>query len=262
MPRTAPPVSTTALETAHVCVDPAPLSLIAVFRKNPAGAGFQAVALKSVIIPASRPSPMCWPSPVVIARRPLQIGADIIATRPDLPGAEHGTLSRCCIRRTQGCGAVFAQWPTHAVLGRHGLNQPRGAQHFCQWRPRRPRPLGRPPPDEHHMQRLRPPDATAATARICGAWRTWWKSTISVWHRSCGTLRLPPVVHTPVVPVMADIFQATPAVLEWMDWVAALGHGRMRNSARQMPSPRPQGPNPYRWWTIFSDEHGIALAAG
>jgi glutathione S-transferase len=54
-----------------------------------------------------------------------------------------------------------------------------------------------------------------------------------------------------VVPLMADIFDATPAVLEWMDRIAALGQAAWKNSARQTPSPWPQGPNPCRCWTIF-----------
>ena len=62
------------------------------------------------------------------------------------------------------------------------------------------------------------------------------------------------------VPVMADIFTATPAVIEWMDRLAALGHGRMEKfdaesaiavAARSEPLPLV--------CEAFQDDHGIAL---
>ena len=62
--------------------------------------------------------------------------------------------------------------------------------------------------------------------------------------------------------VLADILHATPAVLDWMDRMAALGHGAMEKfSAREaievaaasVPAP-PRG-------EMFQDEHGIALGS-
>lgn len=62
------------------------------------------------------------------------------------------------------------------------------------------------------------------------------------------------------VPVMAEIFAATPAVTEWMDRLAALGHGRMEKfdadsaiavAARSEPLPLVG--------EAFQDDHGIAL---
>jgi len=64
------------------------------------------------------------------------------------------------------------------------------------------------------------------------------------------------------VPVMADIFQATPAVLEWMDRIAALGQGRMAKFTAQdaitvaaNATPLPLADD------VFQDEHGIALGS-
>jgi glutathione S-transferase len=61
---------------------------------------------------------------------------------------------------------------------------------------------------------------------------------------------------------MADILSATPAVLEWMDRLAALGQGRAEKFSAQdaitvaagaLPQPMPP--------QVFQDEHGIALGS-
>ncbi len=65
------------------------------------------------------------------------------------------------------------------------------------------------------------------------------------------------------VPVMADILQATPVVMGWMDRMAALGHGRKsRISAAQAiavcagaPATKVQAD------AFFQDDHGIALGS-
>jgi len=62
------------------------------------------------------------------------------------------------------------------------------------------------------------------------------------------------------VPVMADIFAATPAVLEWMDRIAALGHGRMEKFSAQDAITVAAGMDPLPLMDdLFQDEHGIPL---
>ena len=62
------------------------------------------------------------------------------------------------------------------------------------------------------------------------------------------------------VPVMADIFTATPAVLEWMDRMAALGHGRMERFSAPDAITVAAGMDPLPLHDdVFQDEHGIAL---
>jgi glutathione S-transferase len=65
------------------------------------------------------------------------------------------------------------------------------------------------------------------------------------------------------VPVMADILQATPSVLAWMDRMAALGYGTMEKSNAEQAiaisaasTPQALAPD-----TVFQDEHGIALGS-
>jgi len=64
------------------------------------------------------------------------------------------------------------------------------------------------------------------------------------------------------VPAMAGIFEPVPAVLEWMDRIAALGHGRMEKfksedaitvAANAEPAPLLDD--------VFQDEHGIPLGS-
>jgi glutathione S-transferase len=65
------------------------------------------------------------------------------------------------------------------------------------------------------------------------------------------------------VPVMADILQATPSVLAWMDRMALLGYGTMEKSNAEQAiaisaASTPQALEPD---TAFQDEHGIPLGS-
>ena len=69
------------------------------------------------------------------------------------------------------------------------------------------------------------------------------------------------------VPVLADILAATPAVSEWMDRIAAIGHGGMDkfNSAdavtvAKAAEPMPPGQN-LLIDSAFQDDHGIPLGS-
>lgn len=64
--------------------------------------------------------------------------------------------------------------------------------------------------------------------------------------------------------VMADILQATPTVLEWMDRLAAIGHGPMeRCTAEEAIALCATAPQTGSLLTeeMFQDEHGIALGS-
>jgi glutathione S-transferase len=69
------------------------------------------------------------------------------------------------------------------------------------------------------------------------------------------------------VPVMADILNATPAVAEWMDRMAAIGHGSVSPfdaadaiTVAQGAEPMPPGQN-LLIDSAFQDDHGIALGS-
>ena len=65
------------------------------------------------------------------------------------------------------------------------------------------------------------------------------------------------------VPVMAGILDTTPAVLAWMDRLAALGHGAMeKTSATEAIAVCAQSTGAAAQHdTAFQDEHGIALGS-
>ena len=66
-----------------------------------------------------------------------------------------------------------------------------------------------------------------------------------------------------VVPGMAGILDATPAVLAWMDRIAALGHGTVHpmEAADAIDLARASTPLAIAPDTVFQDEHGIALGS-
>lgn len=62
--------------------------------------------------------------------------------------------------------------------------------------------------------------------------------------------------------VLADIFSATPAVLDWMDRMAAIGHGAMEKfSACEAIAVAAASVPAVLHGDIFQDEHGIALGS-
>ena len=69
------------------------------------------------------------------------------------------------------------------------------------------------------------------------------------------------------VPAMAAILAVTPAVLEWMDRMAALGHGRLEQfsaakaiTVAERSDPMPAGAN-LLIDSAFQDDHGIPLGS-
>ncbi len=116
------------------------------------------------------------------------------------------------------------------------------------------------------MNRLRPQDATAA-------YRSYLRRIAHMVEEHDYLFGAEPCVadfaaYHPLwftrqcVPVMADIFKATPAVLEWMDRIAAIGHGRMEKFGTQDAITVAAGAEPLPLVDdVFQDEHGIPLGA-
>jgi glutathione S-transferase len=173
----------------------------------------------------------------------------------------------------KGVSRIFAQWADTTLFWAamaHNL-QPRGAAHV----------FGSAPPEAAkafmedrkamtgNMVRLRPADATAA-------FRSYLRRIAHMVEEHeflFGTLpcvadfaTYHPLWFTRTqVPVVADVLNATPAVGEWMDRLAAIGHGGMdRFSAGDAitvasnAEPAPSGEN-LLIDSAFQDEHGIAL---
>jgi len=175
----------------------------------------------------------------------------------------------------KGVSRVFAQWADTTLFWAamaYSL-QPKGAAHV----------FGKAPPEaakafgedrkamSGNMVRLRPADATSA-------YRSYLRRIAHMAEEHDFLFGTDPCVadfatyHSlwytrNQVPVLADILAATPAVSEWMDRIAAIGHGGMDkfNSAdavtvAKAAEPMPPGQN-LLLDSAFQDDHGIALGS-
>ncbi len=235
--------------------------------------GYKQLAWKSVIIPSVMPKSDVVALTGGYRKTPvLQIGADIYCDSALICDVlEHQqpepTLYPPHLR---GVSRVLAQWAdTTLFWAAMAYNlQPKGAAALFAKLPadaaqvfaadRRAMSSG--------MPRLRPEDATAA-------YRSYLRRIAHMVEEHDFLFGTAPCVadfaaYHPLwftrqcVPLLSDIFAATPAVLEWMDRMAALGHGRMEKFSAQSAidvaagsAPLPLGGD------VFQDEHGIPLGS-
>ncbi|GKS86556.1 glutathione S-transferase family protein [Acidovorax sp. SUPP1855] len=235
--------------------------------------GFKQLAWKSVIVPSVAPKPDVLALTGGYRRTPfLQVGADIYCdTALICDVLEHAQPEPVLYPpHLKGVSRVFAQWAdTTLFWAAMAYNlQPRGAAVlFANLPPAAAQAFGE---DRKAMSagmnRLRPHDATAA-------YRSYLRRIAHMAEEHEFLFGAEPCVadfaaYHPLwftrtcVPVMAEIFAATPAVTEWMDRIAALGHGRMEKFNAQdaiavaaAAEPLPLPPEP------FQDEHGIPLGS-
>src|SRR3954468_4376396 len=198
--------------------------------------GSKKLPWKSVLIPPILPKPDVIALTGGYRRTPvLQVGADIYCdtalicdvlehVRPEPP---------LYPPHLKGVCRIFAQWADSSLFwAAMGYNlQPRGAQHvFAKAPPEAAKAFSE---DRKAMSanlvRLRPGDATSA-------YRSYLRRIAHMVEEHDFLFGTEPCVadfatyhalwYTRVqVPVMADILNATPAVAEWMDLMAAIGHG-------------------------------------
>jgi glutathione S-transferase len=233
--------------------------------------GMKQLAWKSVIVPSVAPKPDVVALTGGYRRTPfLQVGADVYCdTALICDVLEHAQPEPALYPpHLKGVARVFAQWAdTTLFWAAMAYNlQPKGAGVLFANLPqaaqqafvadRRAMSGG--------MHRLDAGDAT-------GAYRSYLRRIAHMAEEHDFLFGAEPCVadfaaYHPLwftrqcVPVMADIFTATPAVIEWMDRLAALGHGRMEKfdaesaiavAARSEPLPLVR--------EAFQDDHGIAL---
>lgn len=235
--------------------------------------GMKQLAWNSVIVPSVAPKPDVVALTGGYRRTPfLQVGADIYCDTALICEVLEHTQPEPPLfpPHLKGVARVFAQWAdTTLFWAAMAYNlQPKGASVLFANLPqaaqqvfvadRRAMSGG--------MHRPHPQDAT-------GAYRSYLRRIAHMAEEHDFLFGAEPCVadlaaYHPLwftrqcVPVMADIFAATPAVTEWMDRIAALGHGRMEKfdaesaiavAARSEPLPLVG--------EVFQDEHGIALGS-
>ncbi len=236
--------------------------------------GFKQLAWKSVIIPTVMPKPDVVALTGGYRKTPiLQIGSDIFCdTALICDVLEHLQPTPALYPATdKGMARVLAQWAdTTLFWAAMGYNlQPKGAAAMFE---------GAPPEAAKAfgadraamsagMNRLRPGDATVA-------YRSYLRRINDMLDGQDFVLGDSPCVadfacYHPLwftakrVPVMAGILQATPAVLAWMERMAAFGHGTMQkySATEAIADCAASAGAAAPLDTVFQDEHGIPLGS-
>ncbi len=239
--------------------------------------GYKKLAWKSVIIPAIMPKPDVLALTGGYRKTPfMQIGSDVycdsalicdvlehIQPTPTLYPASHKGLAR-----------VLAQWADSTLFwaAMAYTLQPKGIATMFEGGADAAKAFAA---DRGAMStgmtRLRPADATAA-------YKSYLRRIANMLDGQDFLMGSAPcvadfAVYHPLwfsrvrVPVMAGILDATPAVLGWMDRMAALGHGSMQPlSATEAiaacaASTGAAAPFAHDADGTFQDEHGIALGS-
>jgi glutathione S-transferase len=235
--------------------------------------GHKQLAWKSVIIPRIMPKPDVLALTGGYRRTPfLQIGADIYCdTALICDVLEHREPTAPLFPEKQkGVARVLAQWADGTLFwAAMGYNlSPKGAAAMF---------AGQPPEAAQafaadrgamrtNMTSLRPGDATSAYRSYLRRLSTMVEAQpfllgdapcvadFSAYH---------PLWFTRVVnPAVADILDHTPAVLAWMDRVAALGHGQLTKFTSSEAIAVAAASKPLSVADeAFQDDHGIALGS-
>jgi glutathione S-transferase len=235
--------------------------------------GHKKLAWKSVHIP------MVMPKPDVVAltggyrRTPfLQVGADIYCdTALICDVLEHRQpLPSLYPAAEKGVARILAQWADSTLFwaAMAYTLQPKGAASMWEGAP--PEVAKAFAADRaamsQNMTRLRPADATAA-------YRSYLRRIAHMLEQNDFLLGDAPcvadfAVYNPLwftrrVSAMAGIFDATPVVLQWMDHMAALGHGEKEkfDSAQAIAVAAASQPAAIPADEHFQDDHGVALGS-
>ena len=240
--------------------------------------GAKQLAWKSVLVPAILPKPDVVALTGGYRKTPfLQVGADIYCDTALIADVlEHVQPEPALYPLAlKGVSRVFAQWADTtlfwAAMG-YNLGPKGAAQMFAGAPPEAARAFAE---DRKAMSagmtRLRPGDAASA-------YRSYLRRIAHMVEEHDFLFGAAPCIadfatYHPLwftrtrVPVMADILNATPAVLEWMDRLAALGHGRSEELGAPDAIAVAAGSEPLAAGanllldSAFQDDHGIALGS-
>ena len=234
--------------------------------------GYKQLAWKSVVIPSIMPKPDVLALTGGYRKTPfMQIGADVYCDSALICEVleqlqPHPALYPAANR---GLARILAQWADSTLFwASMAYNlQPKGAAAMFAGAPpevakafaadRGAMTVG--------MTRLRPGDAAAA-------YKSYLRRIASLLEGQDFLLGAAPcvadfAVYHPLwfsrrrVPLMADILDATPAVLAWMDRIEAIGHGAVEkfNAMDAIAVSAQAAGATGQFDSFFQDEHGIAL---
>lgn len=235
--------------------------------------GYKSLAWKSVVIPMISPKPDLLALTGGYRKTPvLQIGADIYCDTALISDVlEHRQpVPTLYPEPSKGMARTLAHWADNTLFWTAmGYNlQPKGfAQMFGNVPPEAAKAFA----DDRkamttNMTRLRPADAAAAYKsylRRMSDMLDDWPFLMGEAPCIVDFAMYHPLWFTRVrTSVLAGILNATPAVLEWMDRMHAMGHGTMEkfSSAQAIAVAAASVPAPLHD-DIFQDDHGIALGS-
>lgn len=240
--------------------------------------GYKQLAWKSVVIPALMPKPDVVALTGGYRKTPfMQVGADIFCDSALIADVLEHLQPNPSIYPEPGKGLArtLAQWADSTLFWAamaHNLG-PKGAAHmFAGAPPEAARAFG----DDRKamsagMVRLRPADAAAA-------YKSYLRRLSDMLDEQPFLLGQVPCIadfaaYHPLwftrvrTPVVADILQLTPAVLDWMDRMAAIGQGSMEKFDAAQAIAAAAGAEPMAVGhgllrdSTFQDEHGIPLGS-
>ena len=235
--------------------------------------GYKSLPWKSVVIPMISPKPDLLALTGGYRKTPvLQIGADIYCDTALISDVlEHRQpVPTLYPEPSKGMARTLAHWADNTLFWTAmGYNlQPKGfAQMFGNVPPEAAKAFA----DDRkamttNMTRLRPADAAAAYKsylRRMSDMLDDWPFLMGEAPCIVDFAMYHPLWFTRVrTSVLAGILNATPAVLEWMDRMHAMGHGTMEkfSSAQAIAVAAASVPAPLHD-DIFQDDHGIALGS-
>ena len=235
--------------------------------------GHKKLAWKSVIIPSIMPKPDVVALTGGYRKTPfLQIGADIYCDSALICDVlEHRQPTPTLYpAHNKGMARVLAQWADNTLFWTamaYNFSPAGAAQMFAGTLPEAAKAFGE---DRAKMRigvpRLPAPDAAAA-------YKSYLRRLANMLEEQPFLLGSAPCIadfaaYHPLwftrhrTPVMADVLHASPAVLAWMDRMAAIGHDRMEKfSAVESIALAAQSTPAALKDEAFQDEHGIALGS-
>ncbi|MES2400936.1 MAG: glutathione S-transferase family protein [Pseudomonadota bacterium] len=234
--------------------------------------GHKKLAWKSVMIPVISPKPDLVALTGGYRKTPvLQIGADIYCDTALIADVlEHLQPDPSLYPEpSKGMGRTLANWADNTLFWTAMAfnTQPKGlAQMFGHLPPEAGKAFGEDRKAMNMGVRLRPADAAAAyksyLRRISDMLDDWpfllgeapSIADFAVYHPLWFTRHR--------TSVLAGVFDNTPAVLEWMDRMAAIGHGSFEKAtaADAIAAAAAATPLPLRD-DVFQDDHGIPLGS-
>lgn len=235
--------------------------------------GYKKLPWKSVIVPSISPKPDVVALTGGYRKTPvLQIGADIYCDTALIADVlEHLQPEPSLYPApSKGMGRTLANWADNTLFWTAMAfnTQPKGyAQLFASAPPEAARAFGE---DRRAMSagmpRMRPSDATAAYKsylRRISDMLDDWPFLLGEAPSIADFAMYHPLWFTRTqTPVLIDVFNSTPAVLEWMDRMAAIGHGEVGKSSAAEAIAIAAAATPAALHDeTFQDDHGIPLGS-